>query len=245
VRKTINLVFVMVMTFTLFACSSNNNDIASNNETTNNTMQEEIPTITEKDAQTSSGESGELLEFPEDYEEGVLYTTVTRGSTYEELYTSREAIEAVQSGQPIPSGTVITLLIYRNGDLSQYFVMEKRDSGGEQYPPELRNGEWEYQAFTADGAVDYEEDIENCLSCHGNRESDDYVNTLDEMESYVFEEEISGDNKLNTISKFAGNPSEGWVVKEIGNDHENIINEEKERLIQNVLLTFYFHQGKS
>ena len=164
----------LAMILILSACGGNNND-------TNDLSQQEPSGET---LQQEPGSGRELVKFPENYDEGVLFTTVTRGSTYEELYTSREAIEAVQDGKPIPSGTVITLKIYEDDELSKYFVMEKRDGWGAQYPPDMRNGEWEYNAFNADGSVKNDEDIGRCLSCHANAERDDYVNKFDEMKSY-------------------------------------------------------------
>lgn len=80
-----------------------------------------------------------------------------------EFYTSQAAIDAVRSGQPIPSGTVVTMVHYKakqddqgnllkgpdghlvKGEITQFGVMEKRTGWGAEYPPELRNGEWEYQ----------------------------------------------------------------------------------------------------
>ena len=56
---------------------------------------------------------GDLVKFPEDHAEGVHYATVNRGNIREEIFTSRTAIDAVKNGQPIPSGTVITLVDYR------------------------------------------------------------------------------------------------------------------------------------
>ena len=61
---------------------------------------------------------GELVSFPDNYAEGVHYATVKRGNITEELFTSRTAIEAVKNGQPIPSGTVITMEDYRDGSSS-------------------------------------------------------------------------------------------------------------------------------
>src|SRR5687767_7216990 len=93
---------------------------------------------------------GDLVKFPENFAEGVLYATVERGNLKEEIFTSRVAIDAVKNGQPIPSGTVITLVDYRDGKLFRFVVMEKRTGWGAEYPPEKRNGEWEFQAFNAD-----------------------------------------------------------------------------------------------
>jgi hypothetical protein len=62
------------------------------------------------------------------------------GNLEEELFTSGAAIDAARQGQPIPSGTVTTLVDYRDGGLFRYVGMEKRTSWGAQYPPEKRNG---------------------------------------------------------------------------------------------------------
>jgi hypothetical protein len=92
----------------------------------------------------------EPVKLPESYTAGVLYATVERGNITAEMFTSRAAIDAGKRGQPIPRGTVITLVDYRDGELFRYAVMEKRTGWGAEYPPEKRNGEWEYQAFNAD-----------------------------------------------------------------------------------------------
>jgi len=126
---------------------------------------------------------GELVKFPEDYAEGVRYATVHRGNIREEIFTSRAAIDAVKNRQPLPNGTVITLVDYRDGELFRYVVMEKRTGWGAQYPPELRNGEWEYQAFKADKSVNTQETLSRCFSCHKSRERDDFVFTLKDMAS--------------------------------------------------------------
>jgi nitrate reductase cytochrome c-type subunit len=263
-KKPKLLVLVLVITLIFTACGYDNND------STNDSMQagpstttgatDSIVTSENTDQMPETEDEAttepEPVEFPENYEDGVLYTTVTRGSTFEELYTSREAIEAVQNGQPIPSGTVITLLIYRDNVLSQYFVMEKRNDGGTHYPPELRNGEWEYQAFTANGTVDYEENINNCLSCHGNRERNDYVNTLDEMMNYELDD-LTGLNDSNTEYRLGSSVMEDWDVNVItanqdnplGNKKSDLVkvhdegyelgDEEKAKKVKEILLTMY------
>jgi hypothetical protein len=58
---------------------------------------------------------GDLVVFPENYASGVLYTTVDRADNkqFRELYVSPPAaIEAAKKGEPMPSGTVITLVQY-------------------------------------------------------------------------------------------------------------------------------------
>jgi hypothetical protein len=108
---------------------------------------------------------------------------VDRGNITEEIFTSREAIDAVKNGQPIPSGTVITLVDYRDGELFRSGVMEKRTGWGAEYPPEKRNGEWEYQACNADKSVNDTEDLNRCLPCHTTKEQQDCVCTFDQMKS--------------------------------------------------------------
>lgn len=128
--------------------------------------------------------AGDLVEFPANYEEGVLYTTVNRGNIKEDIYTSRNAVAAVKNGQPVPSGTVITLVDYRDGELYRYVVMEKHSGWGSEYPAELRNGEWEYQAFNADRTVNTEENLERCFSCHKSQAGNDFIFTLDDMKTF-------------------------------------------------------------
>ena len=64
-----------------------------------------------------------------DIDKLVHYTTVTRGDVTEHLMTTREAIEAVKSGKPIPAGTHVALVDYRDGKVFRYFIMEKGRAG--------------------------------------------------------------------------------------------------------------------
>src|SRR5215212_6892761 len=83
-----------------------------------------------------NADAGEnLVKFPDNFANGVLYATVERGSLKEEILTSRTSLDAVKAGQPIPSGTVIMLADYRDGRLFRYVVMEERTGWGTEYPP--------------------------------------------------------------------------------------------------------------
>src|SRR3954465_1214674 len=58
---------------------------------------------------------GDKIAFPENYASGVLYTTVDRADNkqYRELYVSpASALDAAKRGEPLPSGTVLTLVQY-------------------------------------------------------------------------------------------------------------------------------------
>ena len=58
---------------------------------------------------------GDKVAFPENYAKGVLYTTVDRPDVkqFRELYATKEAVDAVKAGKPMPSGTVITMVNYK------------------------------------------------------------------------------------------------------------------------------------
>jgi plastocyanin len=133
--------------------------------------------------------------FPTNYKDGVLYTVADRHDIkqYRELYTSREAVDAAKAGKPLPAGTVITLVQYRaqvdsqgnplkdargrflRGDLVGYAVMEKRAGWGDAYPDSLRNGDWEFAAFTADGKLNDKANYSACFVCHKPHAGQDYV----------------------------------------------------------------------
>ena len=130
---------------------------------------------------------GDKVAFPENYAAGTLYTTVDRADNkqYRELYVSpTAAVEAAKKGEPLPSGTVITLVQYAaklgadgnpekdangrfiKGNLIAYTVMEKRTGWGTEYPDNVRNGEWEYQAFKADKTPNTAANLTACFNCH-------------------------------------------------------------------------------
>src|ERR1051325_4160231 len=129
---------------------------------------------------------GDKVAFPETYASGVMYTTVDRADNkqFRELYTSRDAVDAGKQGKPLPSGTVITLVQYAakldaqgnpekdangrfiKGNLIAYTVMEKRTGWGTEYPDNVRNVEWEYQAFKADKTPNTAANLTACFNCH-------------------------------------------------------------------------------
>lgn len=130
---------------------------------------------------------GDKVAFPENYTSGVLYTTVDRADNkqFRELYVSPPAaVEAAKKGEPMLSGTVVTLVQYAalldaggnpqvgsngrfiKGNLVAYTVMEKRAGWGTEYPDNVRNGEWEYQAFKADKTPNTAANLTACFNCH-------------------------------------------------------------------------------
>jgi plastocyanin len=142
---------------------------------------------------------GDLVKYPEGFEKGVLYATVDRYDIkqFRELYATKAAVDAVRKGQPIPSGTVLTLVQFKakvddkgvpvkgpdgrfvkDGGPLAFTVMEKRAGWGTEYAAELRNGEWEYQAFTADKNPNPKANLKACFECHKPHEKMDFVMSL-------------------------------------------------------------------
>jgi Cytochrome P460 len=153
---------------------------------------------------TPAGAGGDKISFPAAYAEGVLYTTVDRPDIkqYRELYTSPEAVLAAKKGEPLPANTVITLVQYAakldasgnpekaaNGRLIKtdnivgYTAMEKRAGWGAEYPDNVRNGEWEYQAFKADGTPNTAANLTACFNCHKPLDKQDFVFSYDKIKA--------------------------------------------------------------
>jgi len=145
---------------------------------------------------TMPGSAGpEKIAFPANYKDHVLYATVDRydNKQYRELYGTADAVKAAREGKPIPSGTVLTLVQYKaqvdasgnpvkdangrfvKGDLVGITVMEKRTGWGTEYPDDIRNGEWEYSAFAADGKFNDKANYKACFQCHKPHDQMDYV----------------------------------------------------------------------
>ncbi len=55
---------------------------------------------------------------------------------------------------------------------------EKRPRFGTEYPPELRNGDWEYAVFNPAGALNEKANSKGCFECHKPHEKQDFVISL-------------------------------------------------------------------
>jgi hypothetical protein len=117
----------------------------------------------------------------------VHYTTVNRGEVTEHIMTTREAIEAVKSGDPIPNGTHVALVDYRDGKVFRYFIMEKGEGWGQDYDENRRTADWQFQWFKPDGSINMEENTARCQRCHTSRADRDFLYTFNEMRRFDFE----------------------------------------------------------
>src|SRR5262245_46335482 len=144
------------------------------------------------------------VKFPANYAKGVLYTTVDRpdNKQFRELFITRFALDEAKAGRPLPSGTVLTMINYKaklgadgnpekdgNGrfiktdEIAGIAVMEKRNGWGSEYADDMRNGEWEYQAFKADKTVNDKANLKNCFMCHKPLDKQDFVFSFDAMKT--------------------------------------------------------------
>lgn len=108
-------------------------------------------------------------------EEFEHYTTVERGEITEHMMTSREALAALKAGSPVPIGTHLVLVDYRNGQVFRYFVSQKVGEGA---------GDWEFQWFHPDRSVKADENTARCYSCRRSRQDSQFMFTFSEAQDF-------------------------------------------------------------
>jgi len=141
--------------------------------------------------------------FPTNYATGIrwLVNDNERQKQVREIYAFPETAEAARKGEALPYGTVITLVRYsakldaqgalvkdengrliKNGILG-INVMQKGKGWGAEYPDTLRNGEWEYRAFKADGTPNEQAKLDACFGCHKAQASQEFVYEYDKLKT--------------------------------------------------------------
>ncbi len=124
------------------------------------------------------------VSFPANLDELVRYATVKRGDSTEHMLTSQAAVDAVKKGQPVPNGTHVVLVDYRDAKVFRYFVMEKGADWGADYEPKRRTGDWQFQSFKPDRSINMSENTARCQSCHQSREDDQYLYTFSDLKRH-------------------------------------------------------------
>ena len=105
---------------------------------------------------------------------------------------------ATDQGDDFPAGTLSVMEIWKplmnadgtpemdaNGkmskdELSLVFLMGKSEGAGELVDPALRNGDWVYAGYQADGVTPGGPDTSACRSCHLPEAENDFVFRYDE-----------------------------------------------------------------
>ena len=114
----------------------------------------------------------------------IHYTTVNRGDVTEHMLTTQAAIDAARAGQPIPAGTQVVLVDYRDDEVYRYFVMEKGADWGADYDEGRRTGDWQFQFYWGDRSINMEEDTARCQSCHQSRADSEYMYTYNDLRRF-------------------------------------------------------------
>jgi cytochrome c553 len=100
-------------------------------------------------------------------------------------YANATAMRAARSGGALPDGAAILQATYAakpdasgnlvQGNLQSYTGMEARAGWGDSVPALLKNGNWDYAAFSASGARNDGLNQALCLACHKPAAGDSYV----------------------------------------------------------------------
>jgi len=128
-----------------------------------------------------------VLDFPEGYKENfTLYFTGDRVFEEEQtikIFANDIALEGVQKDGKLPDGSVLVAELYAAlkdsegdvvesqigrrvpGDFKAIAVMERRKGWDDQYPEELKVGDWEFEVFSTSGE-NLGKDTSGCRECH-------------------------------------------------------------------------------
>lgn len=103
-------------------------------------------------------------------------------------YANRPALDAARAGKPLPEGSILLSVNYTPqigadgrwtpGTIKTYVGMETRAGWGDAIPPLLRNGNWNYGVWSADGTPRLALQQPRCLACHQPKAADSYLFTL-------------------------------------------------------------------
>jgi cytochrome c553 len=132
------------------------------------------------------------MEFPKNFPAGFsVYQTVIEDGVMTKRYANAVAWESARAGQRLPNGAVILQVSYQvqrdaagkevAGAVQSYAGMEVRINWGKDIPLLLRNENWDYALFAADGKRRDELNEAQCLACHKPKETDNYVFTMKQL----------------------------------------------------------------
>jgi cytochrome c553 len=132
------------------------------------------------------------MEFPGNFPAGfTVYQSEVADGVMTKRYANAVASRAARKGAKLPDGSVIISVNYTAqkdaggkdlaGPVQSYAGMESRKDWGKDIPLLLRNENWDYALFAADGKRRDELNQAQCLACHKPKESDSYVFTLQQL----------------------------------------------------------------
>lgn len=138
--------------------------------------------------------------FPADHQTRFTrYHTIDRGTQVRNYYANETAVAAARAGRPLSNGSYLLVEISNAvvGDDGQpvrgddghfvagtrvgYTAMAREAGWGDAVPQLLRNEDWLYASFTAEGTVNAGANLAACLACHVPRAEASYTFTLDPL----------------------------------------------------------------
>jgi cytochrome c553 len=138
------------------------------------------------------------MEWPTNFPAGfAVYETVVSAadSVVIERYANQAALQAARAGQPLPDNSVIVVANRRlvpddrgqptKGPVNSYSAMASRAGWGAEVPALLRNGNWDYAAFNAQGVRNDRLNQAQCLACHKPIAADSHVFTLKTLREHA------------------------------------------------------------
>jgi cytochrome c553 len=152
-------------------------------------------------AQADANDTAAILsrmEWPANFPAGfTVYETEvsTADAIVVERYANTIALQAARAGQALPDGSVIVAANHNlvaddkgqptKGVVSSYSAKAARAGWGADVPALLRNGNWDYAAFNAQGVRNDKLNQADCLACHKPIAADSYVFTLKALREHA------------------------------------------------------------
>jgi hypothetical protein len=126
------------------------------------------------------------MTFPAGFPQGFTdYQTLEGDGFVSRRYANAVAVRAARAGKPLPNGSVILQVTYDatkdaagalvTGKVKSYAGMESRAGWGASVPALLRNEDWDFAQFNADGSRRDSLNEAPCLACHKPAVADSYV----------------------------------------------------------------------
>lgn len=143
----------------------------------------------------------ERLQFPANYKQDLIsYTTINFPDRKQvrHYYANPVALQAARQGDPLPDGSVLLVEVFKakldsagtplkgedgffvQDTLTLFTAMERQPGWGDNIPEELRNENWQYAVFKADGTREGTNQA-RCLVCHKPKVSESYLFTLAQL----------------------------------------------------------------
>ena len=146
------------------------------------------------------------MQFPKAFPSGfTLYQTEIDEGTVTRRYANAAAASAARAGRGLPDGSVILQVSYKvqkdaagndmAGPVQSFSGMESHSNWGNDIPPLLRNENWDYALFTADGKRQDQLNEAPCLACHKPKESDSYLFTMKQLREAAALTQPTGNRK--------------------------------------------------